>query len=316
MRTYMARLGSFSFGIDTAAFQELQRVSTYRWQAQNRIGRKPAQQNTGQGADTINLTGVIYPHWRGGLGQIETLRALAAAGEPLALIYAFETIGQYCGRWCVTEIRDTRTVFFDDGTPRKIDFDIALVEYGDDAATAADQLDSLVDAVGGVDVDGAASQAATVAAQAESVTDQGGALSVIGSITSTVQDVATTIKTGIDGVMNSDAVKLARDVYSQAKYVTSVVQSVQQAASNLPQILDDPLRAPAILGSLSSTAGYAAEAAQSVAATMGLTSGKFNGNSTGSLYSKQVSDIVGTTTTLASAASSIKSTADSLRRWF
>lgn len=316
MRTYMARLGSFSFGIDTAAFQELQRVSSYRWQAQNRIGRKPAQQNTGQGADTISLTGVIYPHWRGGLGQIETLRSLAAAGDPLALIYAFETIGQYCGRWCVTEIRDTRTVFFDDGTPRKIEFDISLVEYGDDEGTAADQLDSLVDAVGGVDVDGAASLASTVEAQAAGVTDQGGALSVIGSITSTVQDVATTIKTGIDGVMNSDAVKLARDVYSQAKYVKSVVLSVQEAAGNLPQILDDPLRAPAILGSLSSTAGYAAEAAQSVATSMGLTSTKYNGSSTGSLYSSQVAEIVGTTTTLASAAASIKSTADSLRRWF
>ena len=316
MRTYMAKLGEFVFGIDTAAFQELQSVSSYRWQAQNRIGRKPAQQNTGQGADTINLSGVIYPHWRGGMAQMEVLRSMAANGEPLALIYAFETIGQYCGRWCITEIRDTRTIFFDDGTPRKIEFDISLIEYGDDASSAPEQLDSLVDAVGGVDVAGAAADASTVAAQAKSVTDQGGALSVISSITSTVHDVATTIKTGIDGVMNSDAVKLARDVYSQAKYVKSVVLSVQQAASNLPQILDDPLRAPAILGSLSSSAGYAAEAAQAIGTTMGLTSSNYNGNSTGSLYSKQVSDIVGTTKSLASAASSIKSTADSLLRWF
>jgi phage protein U len=133
MRTYMARLGSFTFGIDTAAFQELERSSTYRWQAKDRIGRKPAQQNTGSGADTITLSGVIYPHYRGGIGQIQQLRSQAATGQPLPLIYAFETAGQYCGLWCITNIEETRRVFFDNGTPRRIDFRLTLVEYGEDA---------------------------------------------------------------------------------------------------------------------------------------------------------------------------------------
>jgi phage protein U len=128
----MARLGGFTFGIDTAAFQELQRASTYRWKAKERIGRKPAQQNTGQGADTISLSGVIFPHYRGGLGQIESLRQQASTGNPLPLIYAFESVGQYCGLWCVTAIEETRTVFFDDGRPRKIEFRLSLVEYGED----------------------------------------------------------------------------------------------------------------------------------------------------------------------------------------
>ena len=132
MKTYMARLGSFTFGIDTAAFQELQRSSTYKWQAQDRIGRKPAQQNTGQGSDTITLSGVIYPHYRGGLGQIDALRSQASQDEPMPLIYAFESVGQYCGLWCVTGIEETRTVFFEDGTPRKIEFRLSLVEYGED----------------------------------------------------------------------------------------------------------------------------------------------------------------------------------------
>jgi phage protein U len=130
----MARLGNFTFGIDTAAFQELQRTSTYKWQAKERIGRRPAQQNTGRGADTITLNGVIYPHYRGGLGQIEALRAQAVTGEPLPLIYAFEAVGQYCGLWCVTSIEEARTVFFDNGTPRRIEFQLSLVEYGEDFA--------------------------------------------------------------------------------------------------------------------------------------------------------------------------------------
>lgn len=134
MRTYMARLGAFTFGIDTAAFRELARSSTYKWQAKDRIGRRPAQQNTGLGADAIKLSGVIYPHYRGGLGQIEQLRAQAATGQPLPLIYAFEAVGQYCGLWCVTGIEETRTVFFDDGTPRRIEFQLSLVQYGEDFA--------------------------------------------------------------------------------------------------------------------------------------------------------------------------------------
>lgn len=129
----MARLGAFTFSLDTAAFQELQRSSTFNWQAKNRIGRQPAHQLTGRGADKITLSGVIYPHFRGGLGQIELLRQQAKTGEPLPLIYAFETVGQYCGLWCVTDIEETRTVLFENGTPRKIEFRLSLVEYGEDA---------------------------------------------------------------------------------------------------------------------------------------------------------------------------------------
>ena len=33
----------------------------------------------------------------------------------------------------MTAIEETRTVFFDDGTPRRIEFRLSLVEYGEDA---------------------------------------------------------------------------------------------------------------------------------------------------------------------------------------
>ena len=132
MRTYMARLGAFEFGIDTAAFQSLQRQSAYQWKDQPRIGRKPAQQLTGVAADTISLSGVIYPHYRGGLSQVAQLREQAALGLPLPLIYCDELAGQYLGLWCITEVGETRTVFFEDGSPRKIEFSLSLVEYGED----------------------------------------------------------------------------------------------------------------------------------------------------------------------------------------
>jgi len=132
MAGYMARLGDFTFSIDTAAFQELQRRSSYRWQKKDRIGRKPAQQFVGEDADAITLSGTIYPHYRGGLGQMAQMRAQAAAGEALPLVYADEHAGQYHGRWCITSIEETRRVFFDNGTPRRIDFSITIEEYGED----------------------------------------------------------------------------------------------------------------------------------------------------------------------------------------
>lgn len=130
---YMAKLGEFMFSLDTAAFQELQRTTEYRWASLNRIGREPAAQFLGRGDDTIELSGAIYPHFRGGLGQIGLLRQMAETGEPQDLVYAFESVGQYVGRWSIKSIKEGRTVFFDDGTPRKIDFSISIVAYGEDS---------------------------------------------------------------------------------------------------------------------------------------------------------------------------------------
>jgi phage protein U len=132
MRGYMARLGSFTFSMDSASFQELQRSVSYRWSGINRIGRQPSQQFTGQGDDVIRLRGAIYPHFRGGLGQIAALRQQAARGEKMPMVYADTQAGQFVGNFCIKDIEETRTVFFRDGTPRKIDFSLSLIAYGDD----------------------------------------------------------------------------------------------------------------------------------------------------------------------------------------
>lgn len=144
---YMARLGEFMFCLDTAAFQELTRQTEYRWSAVNRIGRKPAQQFTGQGEDTIQLTGTIFPHFRGGLSQMEQMRQIAGRGDPLPLIYAFSRVGQFNGLWCIKSIQESRTVFFKDGTPRKIEFTLSLTAYGEDTGASGDAVLSLPEAI-------------------------------------------------------------------------------------------------------------------------------------------------------------------------
>ena len=49
MPEIMMALGEFRFALDTAAYDRLRRSDTYRWQAQDRLGRRPAQQFTGHG---------------------------------------------------------------------------------------------------------------------------------------------------------------------------------------------------------------------------------------------------------------------------
>lgn len=253
MRTFMARLGAFQFGIDTAAFQKLQRAASYQWQAKNRIGRKPAQQFTGQGADTITLDGVIYPHYRGGLGQIGRMRQLAGTGQPQALIYAFENSGQYCGRWCITNIEENRTVFFEDGKPRKIEFSLSLVEYGDDAGDPVAVMASAITAAAGASTvqlapglqqafAGIKSLTTTVAANAGAIAgslaghlakvqELGASLgtqynTAVGAITRSI-DAATGVKGTGDNVL-----KLLGDV-PEVNKVTTAAQTVSQESGRV-----------------------------------------------------------------------------------
>lgn len=319
MRTYMARLGAFTFGIDTAAFQELQRVSTYRWEAKNRIGRKPAQQNVGSGADTIRLDGVIFPHYRGGLGQIAALRAQAAAGEPLPLIYAFETAGQFCGRWCVAEISETRTVFFENGAPRKIEFSLSLVEYGEDAGgllQAPLALMSAAKVASTADTAGAASAAATLSSQAASVGTQAQALSMVSEAASVAQNVAGTISTSISSVLNSDAVRLAVTAVSELRALKSAARGLSSAVGSVAAIESDPSTALTAFGNLSASAGTMSDLLSSASTKLGLRAGNFDSAGAGSLHREQIASATSTMGTMATAAGSLKSAANTLKGFF
>ncbi len=126
----MMALGDFRFSLNTAAYQQLRRTVEYRWPTQERAGRRPAKQFTGIGAETVALEGTIYPHYRGGLAQMEAMRGLAGKGRPQILT---DGTGKVWGRFCIERIEETQTLFFGDGTPRKQEFRLSLGRYGDDA---------------------------------------------------------------------------------------------------------------------------------------------------------------------------------------
>ncbi|MHA1540282.1 MAG: phage tail protein [Alphaproteobacteria bacterium] len=127
----MMILGVYRFAVNNAAYQTLKRKTEYKWQEVGRIGTEPALQFTGKAVETIELEGVIYPQFKGGLRQVSMMRAEAGFGKPLMLIsgngFAF-------GKWCIASVSENQSVFLKDGSPRKIEFSMSLKKYGEDKA--------------------------------------------------------------------------------------------------------------------------------------------------------------------------------------
>ena len=127
----MMALGLFRFGVNSAAYQTWTHSASCRWEKLDRAGRAPAMQFMGPDADEISLEGVIHPHFRGGLRQVELMRAAARLGQPLMLV---DGLGWVRERWVIPSITEKKSVFLADGAPRQIDFAMSLKAYGSDLA--------------------------------------------------------------------------------------------------------------------------------------------------------------------------------------
>ncbi|WP_404938363.1 phage tail protein [Pseudomonas sp. JDS08PS003] len=119
----------FYFNLDTAAFDELRRQTGFRWAAQERLSRGIAQQAVGQGDDKISLKGTIYPGFKGGLGQLQTLRSIGRRLQPLSLTTGY---GEVLGTWCLISIDEDQSHLLAGGIPRKQGFSLEFVSYGND----------------------------------------------------------------------------------------------------------------------------------------------------------------------------------------
>ena len=126
MAEAMLQLGVYQFAVSAAAYQDLTRRAEYRWAAQERVGATDALQFTGFGAESIELRGVIYPFYKGGLEQLDRLRAQSALGLPLPLISGQ---GRVLGLWVVLEVIEGQKVFASGGVPRRQDFEMRLRRY-------------------------------------------------------------------------------------------------------------------------------------------------------------------------------------------
>lgn len=128
MQDIMMVLGTYVFSIESASYQKLSRSVAYRWKNQTRMMARDALQFTGEGEDSITLTGVIYPNYKGGTGQLTVMRGLAGKGKPLILI---DGKGFVHGLWIIEKIEEVVDAFFGKGVPKKQTFTMKIRKYGD-----------------------------------------------------------------------------------------------------------------------------------------------------------------------------------------
>ncbi|MEN4750444.1 MULTISPECIES: phage tail protein [Pseudomonas] len=140
----MMALGMFIFSLETLVYQELQRQTEWRHGSTSRIGTNPARQFLGRGDDSITLPGVLLPALAGTPLSVDTLRYMADTGKAYPLV---EGTGRILGIWVIESINETRTLFFQDGAARRIEFTIALKRIDDGRV---DLLGSAVSSAGNI----------------------------------------------------------------------------------------------------------------------------------------------------------------------
>jgi len=120
----MMILGMFPFSIPTAVYQQLQRTTNWRHPSNSRVGDMPAYQFTGRGEDTISLEGSIVPEF-GSQMSITALRVMGDTGKAWPLISG---TGKVFGLYHIDDLQETQTIFFPDGTPKKIEFTLKMTQ--------------------------------------------------------------------------------------------------------------------------------------------------------------------------------------------
>ncbi|WJD60894.1 phage tail protein [Pseudomonas kurunegalensis] len=119
----MLALGMFVFSLDTLAYQEMNRQTDWRHASSNRVGAQPARQFVGRGDDSVTLPGVLLPELAGDITCLDELRGMANTGKAWPMV---DGNGRMRGLYVIESLSEGQTLFFQDGTPRRIDFTLSL----------------------------------------------------------------------------------------------------------------------------------------------------------------------------------------------
>lgn len=119
----MLTLGLFVFQLQTLPYQSLQQSLDYRWPSNSRIGQRDAYQFLGIGEDKITLSGVLLPEITGGALSMLTLKTMAEQGKAWPLIGGD---GAIYGMYVIASMTQTQSIFFADGSARRIEFSMTL----------------------------------------------------------------------------------------------------------------------------------------------------------------------------------------------
>ncbi|MCJ7454977.1 MAG: phage tail protein [Wolbachia endosymbiont of Homalodisca vitripennis] len=93
-----------------------------RWSVVECIG-KPLLQNIGQGAENIDIEGVVYLN---NLSELKDMKEAEANQIPHTLV---DGMGNILGRFVITRFEEKLTSFFPCGLPKKVEFNLSLRRY-------------------------------------------------------------------------------------------------------------------------------------------------------------------------------------------
>ena len=119
----MMTLGYFVFSRKTVPFQSTEQTMLWRHPSNARVNARPVSQFLGPGDETLTLSGVLVPEITGNDLTLGLLVKMADKGAPYPLI---DGTGKVYGHYVIEKISRSRSAFFDDGAPRKIEFSIEL----------------------------------------------------------------------------------------------------------------------------------------------------------------------------------------------
>ncbi len=262
MADVMMRLGSFDFGLSTAAYQEFQRSTAYTWADLKRFGKDDALQYTGNGEDSITLPGIVYPEFRGGTGQLDDLRALAELAEPQLLIDGRGTI---LGEWVIQSVDERGSIFAAAGVARKQEFTLKLRRFQDDGSADAGSLipvspgvlptTSLLSSAQAVTITASSAPTSILSSLSGSITDIASKAAVIGSSSSAIMsNVQAAINAGTRlKNAGADAAQLLR--------TGRIIGNIPSAMASLTNIAGATSRAAGFSSDLLSTAAQQLSAA-------------------------------------------------------
>lgn len=126
-------LDQFVFSLSTLAYSELQRQTAWKHRTSSRVGARDARQFVGPGDDAISLQGILAPELTGTLASLDELRAMADAGDAYVMV---DGAGKVYGVYVIESINENQSFPNQDGTPRRVEFTIALMRVDDELATS------------------------------------------------------------------------------------------------------------------------------------------------------------------------------------
>lgn len=118
-------LGEFIFGLaSNFPYETLDRKTSGGWVSLDIISSKPKSHNTGQGLETLRLTGKAQ--WAEGMAKLDELRSMADARKPYPLV---DGVGRVWGRWRIDDVSENQKRVLDDGTATLLEWSLELQEF-------------------------------------------------------------------------------------------------------------------------------------------------------------------------------------------